>query len=126
MRYSIDKEIKTALRNIIHKKEQAMQNGDLGDADLLGLLLKGRDDADNDMKIEDVIEECKLFFFAGQETTANLLTWTLVVLSMHPDWQEKAREEVLQICGKRTPDTDSIKQLRIVSTFVHALIYHVL
>ena len=103
-----------------------MQNGDLGDADLLGLLLKGRDDADNDMKIEDVIEECKLFFFAGQETTANLLTWTLVVLSMHPDWQEKAREEVLQICGKRTPDTDSIKQLRIVSTFVHALIYHVL
>jgi len=104
-----------------------MQNGDLGDADLLGLLLKGRDDADNDMKIEDVIEECKLFFFAGQETTANLLTWTLVVLSMHPDWQEKAREEVLQICGKRTPDIDSIKQLRIVSTsFVHALIYHVL
>ncbi|KAJ6894277.1 hypothetical protein NC652_028140 [Populus alba x Populus x berolinensis] len=121
-RYSIDREIKAALRNIIHKKERAMQNGDSGDADLLGLLLQGRDDADNDMKIEDVIEECKLFFFAGQETTANLLTWTLIVLSIHPVWQEKAREEVLQICGKRTPDIDSIKQLRIVSMILNEVL----
>ncbi|XP_011029497.1 PREDICTED: cytochrome P450 CYP72A219-like [Populus euphratica] len=121
-RYSIDKEIKAALRNIIHKKEQAMQNGDSGDADLLSLLLQSSDDADNDMKIEDVIEECKLFFFAGQETTANLLTWTLIVLSMHPDWQEKAREEVLQICGKRTPDIDSIKQVRIVSMILNEVL----
>lgn len=121
-RYGIDKEIKAALRNIIHKKEQAMQNGDSGDADLLGLLLKCRDEADNDMTIEDVIEECKLFYFAGQETTANLLTWTLIVLSMHPEWQEKAREEVLQICGKKTAEIDSIKQLKIVSMILNEVL----
>lgn len=63
------------------------------------------------MKIEDVIEECKLFYFAGQETTANWLTWTIIVLSMHPDWQEKARHEVLQICGKKTPDLKDISHL---------------
>uniref|UniRef100_A0A6N2NM84 Cytochrome P450 n=1 Tax=Salix viminalis TaxID=40686 RepID=A0A6N2NM84_SALVM len=111
-----------ALRNIIHKKEQAMQNGDSGDADLLGLLLKCRDEADNDMTIEDVIEECKLFYFAGQETTANLLTWTLIVLSMHPEWQEKAREEVLQICGKKTAEIDSIKQLKIVPMILNEVL----
>ncbi|TXG65406.1 hypothetical protein EZV62_006681 [Acer yangbiense] len=35
------------------------------------------------------------------ETTANWLTWTMIVLSMHTNWQEKAREEVLRTCGNK-------------------------
>jgi len=36
------------------------------------------------MTMEDIIGELKLFYFAGMDTTAVLLTWTMVVLSMHP------------------------------------------
>ncbi|KAJ0026132.1 hypothetical protein Pint_07140 [Pistacia integerrima] len=67
------------------------------------------------MTTEDVFEECRLFYFAGQETTANLLTWTMVVLSMHMNWQERAREEVLQILGKNKPTFDDLNHLKIVS-----------
>lgn len=103
-RYKLDKEIKTILRAIIRNKEQAIQRGDVGAAnDLLGLLLQCKDEANHGLRIEDVIEECKLFYFAGQETTANLLTWTMILLSMNPIWQEKARDEVLRVCGKQTP-----------------------
>lgn len=85
------------------------------DDDLLGMLLKCTEQTKNDLKIEDVIEECKLFYFAGQETTANLLTWTMIILCMHPNWQEKAREEVLNTCGKKMPDIEDLNRLKIVS-----------
>lgn len=100
---------------MIHKKEKAMQNGE-SQVDFLGLLLQCKEQADNEMTIEDVMEECQLFYFAGHETTANWLTWTMIVLSMHQDWQEKAREEVFKICGKKTPDMDAINHCKIVST----------
>ncbi|KAH9653153.1 cytochrome P450 11 [Citrus sinensis] len=92
------------------------------DDDLLGMLLKCTEQTENDLKIEDVIEECKLFYFAGQETTANLLTWTMIILCMHPNWQEKAREEVLNTCGKKMPDIEDLNRLKIVSMILHEVL----
>jgi cytochrome P450 len=68
------------------------------------------------MTTEDIIGELKLFYFAGMETTAVLLTWTMVVLIMHPEWQDRAREEVLRIFGKNQLDSEGINELKIVST----------
>ncbi|KAK8936860.1 Cytochrome P450 734A6 [Platanthera zijinensis] len=47
------------------------------------------------ISVTDIVEECKTFFFAGKQTTTNLLTWTTVLLGMHPEWQDRARHEVL-------------------------------
>ncbi|PON33257.1 Cytochrome P450, E-class, group I [Parasponia andersonii] len=124
-RYKVDNEIKGILRDLIRRKKQAMQNEEL---DLLGLLLQNTKlgdqfvDDNNCLTIDDVIEECKLFYIAGQETTANLLTWTMIVLSIHPNWQEKAREEVLRLCGKETPNLDTIHHLKIVSMILNEVL----
>uniref|UniRef100_A0A0E0JLF2 Cytochrome P450 n=1 Tax=Oryza punctata TaxID=4537 RepID=A0A0E0JLF2_ORYPU len=95
------REIEGLLRGIIEKRSRAVENGELSGDDLLGLMLKSNMDSGEPsnlrMSTEDVIEECKLFYFAGMETTSVLLTWTLVVLSMHPEWQHRAREEVTMI-----------------------------
>ncbi|XP_059455349.1 cytochrome P450 CYP72A616-like [Corylus avellana] len=123
-RYNMVKEINAILRDMIRRKEEAMRiNGDSGNDDLLGLLLQCKEESDNNgLTIEDVIEECKLFYFAGQETTATLLTWTLIVLSMHPDWQQKARDEVQHICAKRSLDFEAINQLKIVPTILYEVL----
>ncbi|EXB74884.1 Secologanin synthase [Morus notabilis] len=95
-----------------------------GGVDLLGLLLQCKDGSGdhNSMTIDDIIEECKLFYIAGQETSASLLTWTMVVLSLHPSWQEKAREEVLQLCGNKTPHFNAINHLKIVTMILNEVL----
>lgn len=125
----MDKEITTMLRNIIQGKENAMKTGESRVDDLLGLLLQCKNQnilQENSssttitgMTIEEVIEECKVFYIAGQETTSSWLTWAMIVLAMHPYWQEKARKEVLQACQKKELNFEAIAHLKIVSIPLH-------
>lgn len=121
----IASEIEELLKGIIAKREKALRTGgSAASDDLLGLLLESnmehcRGDGGNSkagITTDDVIGECKLFYFAGMETTSVLLTWTMIVLSMHPEWQDRAREEVLHVFGDKTPDYDGLSRLRIVSS----------
>lgn len=84
--------------------------------DLLGLLIDASMSSTKMMTVKDVVEECKSFFFAGKHTTSNLLTWATVLLAMHPEWQDKARDEVIQVCGTRDlPTGDNVAKLKTVS-----------
>jgi PHYB activation tagged suppressor 1 len=65
--------------------------------------------------MDEIIDECKQFFFSGHETTAKLLTWTIFLLSLHQEWQERLREEVLTECGMGIPDADMVSKLKLVN-----------
>ncbi|XP_077228194.1 cytochrome P450 CYP72A616-like [Tasmannia lanceolata] len=126
-RVKLNKEIRNLLRDLINKKEKAMKMRESGNDDLLGMLLQFKSHDENEsgnsvLTYEELIDECKLFYFAGQETTSVLLTWTIVLLAMNPSWQEKAREEVLQICGKSKPNSESINQFKIVTMILYEVL----
>jgi PHYB activation tagged suppressor 1 len=68
------------------------------------------------MGMDEIIDECKTFYFAGHDTTAHLLTWAMFLLGTHPEWQQRLREEVLRECGGTgTPlHADALNKLKLV------------
>ncbi|KAL8103975.1 hypothetical protein AgCh_028261 [Apium graveolens] len=95
---NINNKVRNALRSIINKRLKAMEAEEYIHDDFLGILLQSNSEeikANKNMKfgmsVDEIIEECKLFYLDGQETTSTLLVWTMILLSQHTDWQECAR-----------------------------------
>lgn len=66
--------------------------------DLLNMLLETRyEDTGESMSIEQLIDEIKVLFIAGHETTANALTFTLHLLGSNPEVQQKVLDEIIEI-----------------------------
>ncbi|XP_050215203.1 cytochrome P450 734A1 [Mercurialis annua] len=117
----LDKETKKSLMKLIDRRRESsgQEKGGSG-KDLLGLMIQASNSCPNLVTVHDIVEECKSFFFAGKQTTANLLTWTTVLLAMHPQWQVEAREEVLRVCGSRDlPTKDDVVKLKTLGMILN-------
>ncbi|KAI3704428.1 hypothetical protein L1987_74648 [Smallanthus sonchifolius] len=129
MMKAIDREVNRSIRSIIDNRLKAMKAGEGNYHDLLGIMLESNikeveqhQNKTHGMTINEVIEECKLFYFAGQETTASLLVWTMVLLSKHQEWQSRAREEVLNVLGDKDMDVDRLSHLKVVNMIFYEVL----
>ncbi|OED46170.1 cytochrome P450 [Flavobacteriaceae bacterium (ex Bugula neritina AB1)] len=87
------KEGRDLLNNIIEERKRSRENYD----DLLDMLLESRYDDGSGMDNEQLIDEIMILFIAGHETTANTLSFTLWLLALHPDIQDKVLREVSDV-----------------------------
>ncbi|KAK7317499.1 hypothetical protein RJT34_01793 [Clitoria ternatea] len=126
----IEYEIRNVLSGIIQTQEVAIKTCEATNDNLLGLLLESNQKEIEDhghnknvgMSTNDVINECKLFYFAGQETTSVLLNWILVLLSKFPNWQTLAREEVNEIFGTKELHYDGLNRLKVVTMILYEVL----
>nr|NIT13394.1 cytochrome P450 [Candidatus Dadabacteria bacterium] len=81
--------------------------------DLLSLLLSVRseDDEDEGFSDQQIRDEAITLFIAGQETTANSLSWSLYLIAQHPEVENKLYEEISSVLCGSLPDMDDYKRL---------------
>ncbi|KAI3407382.1 USP domain-containing protein [Psidium guajava] len=119
----LEKGMFDAILGMIKKREEKVKAGEAADFgnDFLGQLVKASHGADESKKItiEDLVDECKTFYLAGQETTNSLIAWVVFLLATHPDWQEEARKEVRHVFGNNDPNADGIARLKTISMIIN-------
>ncbi|WP_374174902.1 cytochrome P450 [Flavobacterium tructae] len=87
--------------------------------DLLQLLLETRyEDTGEGMSVKQLIDEIKILFIAGHETSANALTFTLYLLGRNPEIQQKVLDEILEIEAQ----TENIVEQLQKMTYLNAVI----
>lgn len=87
-----------------------------GGRDLLDALLHARDpETGVGMSEVELRDEVMNIFFAGHETTANLLTWTVLELTRNPDVEARLQGEVDAVLGGREPEADDLPELPLVN-----------
>jgi cytochrome P450 len=65
-----------------------------------------------DQVSEDYLRDLVLnFLIAGRDTTAQALSWTFFLLCQHPEVEEKARQEVNDVCGEEGVQYNDITRL---------------
>lgn len=109
-------EIRDVLSRIIRPRYDIAlaQKGD--ERDILSSLLQAVDsDSGERFTFEEILDQVAMLFLAGHETSASALTWTIYLLSLYPDIQEKAYREVISIVGDGELEASKIKQMRYVT-----------
>lgn len=80
--------------------------------DLLGLLMSAADE-EGRMSQRQLRDEVLTLIGAGHETTANALSWTFYLLSLHPDVDARLEAELDEVLGGRTPTLADLPQLAL-------------
>jgi cytochrome P450 len=82
--------------------------------DLLSMLLASVDEEENTGGMSDaqVRDECVTALLAGNETTANALSFALWLLATHPEAQERLHAEASEVLGDRAATAEDYPKLR--------------
>ncbi|KAH6793836.1 hypothetical protein C2S52_004313 [Perilla frutescens var. hirtella] len=104
---------------------KSFSSDDNSTKNLLQLLMSAAEDDGDDSNIpadmtpnKFIVDNCKNIYFAGHETTAISASWCLMLLAAHPEWQARAREEVLEIYGKNMATADMLRNMKVLSMVI--------
>ena len=59
--------------------------------------------------VDEMVDQVAIFFLAGHETSASALAWTLYLMALYPEWQEKVAAEANGL----TQDFGAVSKLRV-------------
>ncbi|EFJ28869.1 hypothetical protein SELMODRAFT_440934 [Selaginella moellendorffii] len=122
--WEITRKIRSYLYELIDAR-LATGKDHFGD-DILGLLLAATFSSSPSstkkvppMSKDVLIDDCKTLFFAGHESSADLVTWSMMLLALNPEWQARARSEVLQVLdGCEVLTSEMLPKLKLIGNIL--------
>ncbi|MBX3082164.1 MAG: cytochrome P450 [Anaerolineae bacterium] len=107
-------ELDSAMRAILDRKRAS----GVDEGDVLSMLIQSRDENGEQMTEDELVGQANILFFAGHETTANTLTWTIFLLACHPEIYTKVLEELDTKLGGATPTIDQLASLELLDRVI--------
>ncbi|XP_017112029.1 probable cytochrome P450 312a1 [Drosophila elegans] len=78
----------------------------------LNSLLLAKDPAGQPLTVKDIREEVDTIIFGGFDLTATTLKFFMYNMTLHPEHQERCREEVWSVCGRDKSEPITMEQVR--------------
>ncbi|XP_075646980.1 cytochrome P450 714C2-like [Castanea sativa] len=113
--WKLEEEINSMILKVVKQRTEASY-----EKDLLQMILEGAK-SNNDYYgpcDKFIVDNCKNIYFAGHETTAITASWSLMLLAAHPEWQARARAEVLKIVGDSLPDANMLRNMKTLTMVI--------
>lgn len=105
----------SAINKMIVDRRSASEERD----DLLGLLLRAKDENDEEITDHDIHDEVMTMFLTGQEPSAVAFSWAIALLARQPESQEEAAAEIAEVTNGREVTAEDYPRLKFLSGVVH-------
>ncbi|KAJ4813015.1 Cytochrome P450 protein [Rhynchospora pubera] len=114
--HQLNQQICSLIRNIVQEHKQQ----DSSKRDLLYSIIEGSTSIPEQTVSAEkfIIDNCKSIYFAAFETITVGITWCLLILAAHPEWQDLVRKEILDVTHGVTPDFDMLRQFKMMNMVI--------
>jgi gibberellin 13-oxidase len=97
--WELHKQVRKLILEIVNENGQ--------DRNLLSAILHSTNSSQVGLTEEEdfIVDNCKIIYFAGYESTVVTAAWCLMLLGLHQEWQDRVQEEVHEVCGVQPLDS---------------------
>ncbi|XP_050382859.1 cytochrome P450 714A1-like [Argentina anserina] len=126
--WNLRKEVDSMLLKLVRDRQVKRQSGGAIENDLLQMLLDiastNTIDIPRRQRETFVLDNCRNIYFATSATTSVTASWTLMLLSLHPEWQDRIRAEIVEVCGSLNKlhhclhNTDVLRKFKVLTMVI--------
>jgi cytochrome P450 len=89
--------IRALITQLTTERAQLIKAGSAPD-DLATKIMTTRDPETGDLfSVEEMVDQVAIFFLAGHETSASALAWSLYLVALYPEWQDRLAHEAAEL-----------------------------
>ncbi|HJS20412.1 MAG TPA: cytochrome P450 [Anaerolineales bacterium] len=103
-------ELERQLRDLIRRRSEK----GLGGMDLVSMFLQAQDEDGSRMSENEIIGETVAVFRGGSKTSASTMTWTLFLLTQHPDIYSALTDELSGTLRGASPTMEQLSRLPLL------------